>query len=74
MPEGKKLPHNPSRTIGRWAVSMGQQLFKIEQTRVLGDELFYGGTGLHGQPVTSACPTLLRLEDNQFLEDHHEAE
>lgn len=66
--EGKKLPHRPERHVGRWAVSLGNELFKIEEAYTSLGDAHYLGTGLHGQRVTTACPTLVRPEDNLWLE------
>lgn len=65
--EIEKLPHRPERHVGRVAVSLGHELFKIEEAYISLGVAHYIGTGLRGQRVTTSCPTLLRPADEEVL-------
>ena len=68
-PEGQRVPHNHAQYKGRWALSLGHELFKIEETHMVGDEPSYEGTGLRGQRVQTAVPSILTRPDHQILEE-----
>ncbi len=69
MAEGTRLPHDPSRTVGRWAMSMANRLFKIEEAFTTMGEARYIGTDLHGNEVRTACVTVLSETDHNVLEE-----
>lgn len=63
-----KASHDPSRTVGRWAHSMGNRLFKVEEAYVSATGAHYNGTDLNGREVRSFCITVLCDEDHDALE------
>ena len=69
-----KVPHQPELLVGNWAISIGREIFKIEEAYTAGGEASYFGTGLHGQRVKTHCPTLLPLEDQRFMDEHYDPE
>ena len=64
-----KLPHRPERTVGRWALSMGNRLFKIEEAFNSMGMAQYIGTDLHGNEVRTSCVTVLCMTDHNKLEE-----
>ena len=67
--EAKKFPHQPERSIGKWAMSMAHILFKIEEVeRTMDGLVYYRGTGLRGQPVYTSAPSILNAADAEILE------
>lgn len=65
--DSEKLPHRPERHVGRLAISLGHEIFKIEEAYTTLGVPHYIGTGLRGQTVTTSCPTLLRPTDEEVL-------
>lgn len=53
-------------------MSLGNELFKIEEAYTSLGDAHYLGTGLHGQRVTTACPTLVSPEDTLWLETYYD--
>ena len=53
--------------IGRWALSLGGEVFKVESVC----KEYYRGFGLHGQVVRTAAPTFLRQQDHLFMEENY---
>jgi hypothetical protein len=67
--EPDKLVHRPEQYIGRWAVSLSHELFRIDEARMVGSVPLYRGTGLRGRLVQTSTPTILTLHDDQILEE-----
>ena len=59
--------------IGHWAVSLGREVFKIEEAYTAQGEPHFIGTGLHGQRVHTSCPSMLPIEDHNVMEENHHA-
>lgn len=57
--------------VGHWAISMGREIFRIEEAYTTLGEPHFNGTGLHGQRVLTSCPTMLLLEDHNFMEENY---
>ncbi len=65
--EATKIPHRPERMVGRWAFSLGHELFRIEEAYTSLGVAHYIGTGLRGQKVQTSCASVLRPEDEEVL-------
>lgn len=70
----EKIPHRPERTVGRWALSMGNRLFKIDEAYTSMGEAHYLGFDLHGNEVRTSCVTILCITDHEKLEEYHALE
>lgn len=69
MENGRKIPHQPKRLIGKWAVALSHELFKIEEVEMGSDGLpVFRGWGLGGQRVATSVPTVLADSDTATLE------
>lgn len=69
MTDATKIPHDPSRTVGRWAFSMGGRIFKVEEAYASATGAHYNGTALNGDEVRSFCITVLDKRDHDKLEE-----
>lgn len=63
------------RHIGRWAMTLNHFLFRVEHVHQSMGEVLYTGTGLHGQPVSTAMPVeICREEDEEWINEHQNHE
>jgi hypothetical protein len=67
--ERTKLPHRPEQYVGRWAVSLGHEIFKITEAYTIMHMPHYIGVGMHGQRVETSCPSVLPIKDHNKLEE-----
>lgn len=63
-----KIPHDPSRTIGQWAVGMNHRIGKI--TAIVGDR--YEGVTLDNDVWWTRMPSVFDARDQAILEEAYE--
>lgn len=68
-------PIDRERHIGRWAMLHNHRLFRVGAVLEQGREVWYSGTTLQGDEVSTTFPiSILREEDEEWINGKVEAE